>query len=92
MSAGCGARSGTGGATGCSASVDESARCFSCRLTRRRPESDDTIALEKLAETAVAKRRLIVQLLELGLPIVPFHERDGGLGFDLVSSRSGEQA
>ncbi|MET0579810.1 MAG: putative zinc-binding metallopeptidase [Ilumatobacteraceae bacterium] len=70
---------------------DESARCFSCRLTRRRPENDDTIALEKLAETSVAKRRLIVQLLELGLPIVPFHERDGGLGFDLVSSRSGER-
>ncbi len=70
---------------------DESARCFSCRLTRRRPESDDTIALEKLAETAVAKRRLIIQLLELGLPIVPYHERDGGLGFDLVSSRSGER-
>ena len=70
---------------------DESARCFSCRLTRRRPDSDDTIALEKLAETAVAKRRLLVQLLDLGLPIVPHHERDGGLGFDLVSSRSGER-
>jgi len=70
---------------------DESARCFSCRLTRRRPESDDTIALEKLAETAVAKRRLLVQLMDLGLPIVAYHEREGGLGFDLVSSRSGER-
>ena len=36
----------------------------------RRPSSDDTVALEKLAETAVAKRRLLVQLLDLGLPIV----------------------
>ncbi len=70
---------------------DESARCFACRLIRRRPENDDTIALEKLASTTVAKRRLIVQLMDLGLPIVPFYERDGGLGFDLVSSRSGER-
>lgn len=70
-------------------SEDESARCFSCRLTRRSPEADDTIALEKLAEAGVAKRRLLVQLLELGLPIVPFHEQEGGLAFDLLSSRSG---
>jgi hypothetical protein len=68
---------------------DESGRCFACRLTRRRPESDDTIALEKLADTAVALRRLLVQLLELGLPVVPYYEQDGGLAFDLLSSRSG---
>ena len=69
---------------------DESGRCFSCRLTRRQPEADDTIALEKLAETGIAKRRLLVQLLDLGLPVVPFHEQQGGLAFDLLSSRSGE--
>ena len=69
---------------------DESGRCFACRLTRRRPASDDTIALEKLADTAVALRRLLVQLLELGLPVVPYYEREGGLAFDLLSSRSGE--
>jgi hypothetical protein len=68
---------------------DESGRCFACRLTRRRPESDDTIALEKLADTAVALRRLLVQLFELGLPVVPYYEREGGLAFDLLSSRSG---
>jgi hypothetical protein len=69
---------------------DESGRCFACRLTRRRPESDDTIALEKLADTAVALRRLLVQLFDLGLPVVPYYEQDGGLAFDLLSSRSGE--
>ena len=69
---------------------DESSRCVACRLTRRRPASDDTIALEKLADTAVALRRLLVQLFELGLPVVPYYERDGGLAFDLLSSRSGE--
>jgi hypothetical protein len=72
-------------------SVDDgSGRCFACRLTRRRPESDDTIALEKLADTGVALRRLLVQLLDLGLPVVPYYEREGGLAFDLLSSRSGE--
>ncbi|MET0296998.1 MAG: putative zinc-binding metallopeptidase [Microbacterium sp.] len=63
-------------------------RCFSCRLTRRRPASDDTVALEKLAGTEEAKRRLILQLGDLGLPIVPWDVKPGGLGFDLISSLS----
>ncbi|MDQ7992074.1 MAG: putative zinc-binding metallopeptidase [Propionicimonas sp.] len=63
-------------------------RCFSCQLTRTRPAADDTIALEKLASTAQAKRRLLVQLKSLGLPVDPHFERDGGLGFDLISSFS----
>jgi hypothetical protein len=68
----------------------ESARCFACRLTRNRPAADDTIALEKLAEASKAKRRLLIQLAELGLPVEPYHQRDGGLAFDLLSSRSGD--
>ena len=74
---------------GCNWLVDPEAgsgRCFSCRLTRTGPDSDNTIALEKLASTEVAKRRLIVQLLDLGLPIRPWTEGPGGLGFDLTSS------
>ncbi|MDE0547000.1 putative zinc-binding metallopeptidase [Microbacterium sp. C7(2022)] len=63
-------------------------RCFSCRLTRRKPDADDTIALEKLAKTEEAKRRLILQLSDLGLPITPWDAREGGLGFDLLSSLS----
>ena len=61
-------------------------RCFSCRLTRRRPEADDTVALEKLAKTEEAKRRLLLQLGDLGLAIIPWDVREGGLGFDLISS------
>lgn len=61
-------------------------RCFSCRLTRRQPASDDTVALEKLAKTEEAKRRLLLQLADLGLPIAPWDSHDGGLGFDLISS------
>ena len=70
---------------------EESGRCFSCRLTRTLPARDDTIAWEKLRDTGIAKRRLIVQLLQLELPIVPFYAKDGGLGFDLLSSFSGKR-
>ena len=63
-------------------------RCLSCRLTRRRPDANDTIALEKLAKTEEAKRRLLLQLGELGMPIIPWDVQPGGLGFDLVSSLS----
>lgn len=63
-------------------------RCFSCRLTRTRPELSDTIAMEKLANVEEAKRRLIIQLGDLGLPIVPWDVQPGGLGFDLLSSLS----
>ena len=65
-----------------------SGRCFSCRLTRTRPESNDTVALGKLATTEEAKRRLILQLGDLGLPLVPWDVQPGGLGFDLLSSIS----
>ena len=66
----------------------ESGRCLSCRLTRRRPAADDTVALEKLAKTEEAKRRLVLQLADLGLPLVPWYDVPGGLGFDLISSLS----
>ena len=38
--------------------------------------------------TAAALRRLVHQLLDLGLPSDPFWSRDGGLAFDLLSSYS----
>lgn len=63
-------------------------RCFSCRLTRTRPDQDDTVALSKLAKTEEAKRRLLLQLGDLGVPIVPWDVKEGGLGFDLLSSIS----
>jgi hypothetical protein len=49
------------------------------------------MAWEKLAVAGVAKRRLLIQLLQLGLPIVPYDEREGGLGFDLISSFSNNE-
>lgn len=56
--------------------------CPSCALTRTRPGDDDPIGLERFAAAEQAKRRVVLQLLELGLPgVVP-----GELAFDLLSS------
>jgi hypothetical protein len=63
-------------------------RCLADSLIRREPESDDTIAREKLVPTSGALRRLVYQLDDLGLPIDPFWRKDGGLAFDLLSSYS----
>ncbi|MGC3995336.1 MAG: putative zinc-binding metallopeptidase [Propionicimonas sp.] len=63
--------------------------CYSCRLTRRRPDLDDTVAMGKLAVTETAKRRLLIGLADLALPIRPQWVADGGLAFDLLASREG---
>jgi hypothetical protein len=57
--------------------------CRSCELTRTRPRDDDIDGLEAFASAEAAKRRAIMQLLELGLPGVA----PGQLAFDLLSSR-----
>jgi hypothetical protein len=58
--------------------------CRSCRLTRTRPSDRDLEGLEQFAAAEAAKRRLLFQLLDLGLPV-----EAGGLSFDLLSSRTG---
>jgi hypothetical protein len=61
--------------------------CYSCALTRTRPNDADTKALAAFAESERAKRRLIAELHELKLPIVGRDEDpDSGLAFDLLSS------
>ena len=56
--------------------------CLSCALTRTRPGDDDATGLERFAAAEQAKRRVVLQLLELELPgVVP-----GELCFDLLSS------
>jgi hypothetical protein len=54
--------------------------CRSCELTRVRPADGDVDALVRFAAAESAKRRLIFQLLDLGLPI------GSDLRFDLLSS------
>jgi hypothetical protein len=54
--------------------------CTACALTRTRPPDEATA---QFAVAEAAKRRLVFELLELGLPI------DGGLRFDFLSSAHG---
>lgn len=65
-----------------------SGQCFAGTFIRKRPDADDTLALERLAETAKSLRRLLFQLMDLSLPTEPYHRQDMGLAFDLISSRS----
>ena len=59
--------------------------CFSCALTRTRPATATPRAW-RFAKAEAAKRRLLFELLELGLPVPGARERDGGLAFDLLVS------
>jgi hypothetical protein len=68
--------------------VSARGRCLAHSLIRREPDPDDTIAREKLLPATLALRRLVYQLDELGLPVDPYWQRDGGLAFDLLSSYS----
>ncbi len=65
--------------------------CASCLLTRTRPNDADLAGDTDIAGAYVsaeaAKRRLIFQLLELGLPGMPIHGRTTGMpAFDLLLS------
>lgn len=63
--------------------------CVSCALTRKRPHDSDTRALPAFARAEHAKRRLIVELHELKLPIVGRdRDPDHGLAFELLSSET----
>ena len=56
--------------------------CRSCALTRTRPADGDAVGLAEFADAEAAKRRLVFQALELGLPGVTPRR----LRFDLLSS------
>jgi hypothetical protein len=62
--------------------------CTSCKLTRGRPNNADTTALAAFAAVEKAKRRLVVELIELKLPIINrYQDPEYGLAFDLLSSQ-----
>lgn len=68
---------------GCNGLAEEAgALCFACRSTRTRPNDDDSVGLGQWADAERAKRRLLFELGELGLPTA-------GLSFDLLSSSHG---
>jgi hypothetical protein len=60
--------------------------CAACSLTRTRPADADQEGLVALAAAEAAKRRLLFELVELGLPVDSWREREGGLVFDFLSS------
>ena len=61
--------------------------CKSCDLTRTRPSDTDADAMAEYSAAETAKRRVILELDELLLPIVGREENpDSGLAFDLLSS------
>jgi hypothetical protein len=60
--------------------------CAACALTRTRPADGDHEGLVALAAAEAAKRRLLFELAELGLPVESWRDREGGLVFDLLSS------
>jgi hypothetical protein len=62
--------------------------CASCEVTRTRPSDDDPEGLEQLRVAEAAKRRLLFELGELGLPVQSWRDRDGGLAFELLSSHA----
>jgi hypothetical protein len=82
-------RCATSALTGCNWLVPGAggALCESCQLTRTRPADTDAVGLQELGHSEMAKRRLIFQLAELGLPVERRQEDVGtGLAFDLLSS------
>ena len=63
--------------------------CASCTFTRTRPNNSDADGLEKFAIAEAAKRRLLFELLEIGLPVDDFRHQPGGLAFDMLSGSVG---
>ncbi|WP_326950191.1 putative zinc-binding peptidase [Amycolatopsis sp. NBC_01307] len=61
--------------------------CGCCELTRTRPADEDVDALDAFRAAEAAKRRLVYQLDDLGLPVTPRSvDPRHGLAFDLLSS------
>jgi hypothetical protein len=68
-------------------SSDGATLCLSCSLTRTRPADTDIEAIAEFASAETAKRRVVLELDELHLPIIGRDENpEGGLAFDLLSS------
>ena len=69
-------------------SDDPAVRCVSCRLTSVRPNDNETESLAAFAHAEAAKRRLVHQLLSLGLPVIDRSVDEAhGVAFELLSSR-----
>lgn len=64
--------------------------CRSCALTRTTPDRADPVAAMAWANAERQKRRMVLQLFHLGLPVISYREQPvGGLAFDLLYSSDG---
>jgi hypothetical protein len=62
-------------------------QCFSCGLTRTRPNDEDAVGLANYPAAERAKRHLVVELDGLGFAVVGKDtDPENGLAFDLLSS------
>lgn len=69
----------------------EGGACFSCSLTRTRPNDADASGYVAFGEAERAKRHLIAELDDLGFAVVSKSEDpENGLAFDLLSSANGK--
>jgi hypothetical protein len=74
---------------GCNGLAGPGGLCASCALTRTRPQAVDH-GRERFAKAEAAKRRLLFELLEMGLPVDGYRDREGGLAFDMLNSEHEE--
>ena len=75
------------GLSGCTwLTTDAGGLCFSCGLTRTRPNDADLEGISNYAPAERAKRHLIAELDELGIPILDRTDDPRGVAFDLLSS------
>ena len=65
----------------------EGGQCFSCELTRTRPNDEDARGMAQFRQAEEAKRHLVVELDTLGFTITSKEQDpEQGLCFDLLSS------
>jgi hypothetical protein len=69
----------------CNGLAGSTGLCASCALTRTRPRAEND-GRQWFAKAEAAKRRLLFELLELGLPVNGYLQRAGGLAFDMLNS------
>jgi len=62
----------------------EAGLCFSCQLTTARPNDADAEGVRAFQRAESAKRRLVFQLLALGLPVASRRDDPDGIAFELL--------
>ena len=72
-------------ATGCCPANDHDALCIACSLNRTIPDLSIAENHERWRKVETAKRRLVAQLISLGLQVIPKTvDEDTGLAFDFI--------